>query len=93
MVALLFSACHKAPIHYTMQFLESKDCDAVSAIYDASVKVMTRDGAVKEKVLQAVVEDAQRSAGVKKEFRTADYFDFGFLRKAREQLKASGWKP
>lgn len=76
-----------------MQFLKSKDRDARSGIYDASAKVMTRDGTVEEKVLQAVVEDAQRSAGVKKEFRVADYFDFSFLRKAREQLKASGWRP
>ena len=25
--------------------------------------------------------------------RTADYFDFSFLRKARDQLKATGWRP
>jgi len=76
-----------------MQFFKSKDRDAISAIYDASVKVMTRDGTVEEKVLQAVIEDAQRSAGVKKEFRSTDFFDFSFLRKARDQLKANGWRP
>ena len=75
------------------QFLKSKDRDAVSAIYDASVKVMTRDGMAEEKVLEAVIDDAQRAAGIKKDFRTADFFDFSFLRKAREQLKASGWRP
>jgi ABC-type nitrate/sulfonate/bicarbonate transport system substrate-binding protein len=90
---LFFTTRREASINYTMQFLRSKDRDAVSAIYDASVKVMTRDGTVEEKVLQAVIEDAQRTAGVKKDFRTADYFDFSFLRKAREQLKASGWRP
>lgn len=46
-----------------------------------------------EKVLEAVIDEAQRAAGVKKEIRAADYFDFSFLRKAREQLKASGWRP
>ena len=76
-----------------MQFFKSKDREAVSAIYDASVKVMTREGVVEEKVLQAVIDDAQRAAGVKKEVRTADYFDFRFLRKAWEQVKTSGWRP
>ena len=89
----LISVYDKAGLIELAQFLKSKDRDAISAIYDASVKVMTKDGTVEEKVLQAVVEDAQRSAGVKREFRTADYFDFSFLRKSREQLKVSGWRP
>ncbi len=59
-----------------MQFLRTKGRDAVSAIFDASVRVMTREGMVEEKVLQAVVDDAQLAAGVKKEVRTADYFRF-----------------
>ena len=75
------------------QFLKSKDRDAVSAIYDASVKVMNRYGMAEEKVLEAVIGDAQRAAAVKKEIRTADFFDFSFLRTAREQVKASGWRP
>jgi NitT/TauT family transport system substrate-binding protein len=88
-----FTTRREASINYMMQFFKSKDRDAISAIYDASVKVMTRDGMVEEKVLQAVIEDAQRAAGVKKEIRTGEYFDFSFLRKARDQLKASGWRP
>ena len=76
-----------------VQFLKSKDRDAVSAIYDASVNVMTRDGIAEEKVWEAAIDEAQRAAGVKKEIRTADFFDFSFLRTAREQLKASGWRP
>jgi ABC-type nitrate/sulfonate/bicarbonate transport system substrate-binding protein len=90
---LFFTTRREPSINYMMQFLKTKDREAVSAIYNASVKVMTRDGMVDEKVLQAVIDDAQRSAGVKKDFRTADYFDFRFLRNAREQLKSSGWRP
>ena len=90
---LFFTNRREASITYMMQFLKAKDREAVSAIYDASVKVMTREGMVDEKVLQAVIDDAQRAAGVKKELRTGDYFDFTFLRKARERLKASGWRP
>ena len=90
---LFFSSRREPSINYMMQFLKTKDREAVSAIYDASLKVMTRDGMVEEKVLQAVVDDAQRAAGVKKDVRTMDYFDFSFLRKAREQVKAGGWRP
>ena len=90
---LFFTTRREPSINYMMQFLKTKDREAVSAIYEASVKVMTRDGMVDEKVLQAVIDDAQRSAGVKNDFRTADYFDFRFLRNAREQLKSSGWRP
>ena len=90
---LFFTTRRDPTINYMMQFLKTKDREAVSAIYDASVKVMTREGIVEEKVLQAVIDEAQRSAGVKREFRTTEFFDFSFLRKAREQLRASGWKP
>ena len=81
---LFFTTRREASINYMMAFLKSKDRDALTAIYDASVKVMTRDGVVEEKVLQAVIEDALRTAGVKKEFRNAEFFDFSFLRKAWE---------
>ena len=90
---LFFTIRREPSINYMMQFLKTNDREAISAIYDASVKVMTREGMVEEKVLQAVIDDAQRSAGVKKEVRTAEFFDFTFLRKAREQLKGSGWRP
>jgi len=76
-----------------IQFLRTKDRETVSAIYDASVRVMTRDGTSEDKVLEAVIDDAQRTAGVKKEIRTADFFDFSVLPKAREQLKVIGWRP
>lgn len=55
---LFFTMRREASINYMMQFLKSKDRDAVSAIYDASVKIMTRDGTADEKVLQAVIDDA-----------------------------------
>jgi len=90
---LFFTTRREPSINYMMQFLKTKDREAVSAMYDASVKVMTREGMVDEKVLQAVGEDAQGAAGVKREFRAADYFDFSFLRKARAQLMGIGWKP
>jgi ABC-type nitrate/sulfonate/bicarbonate transport system substrate-binding protein len=90
---VFFTTRREPSINYMMQFLKSKDRDAISAIYDANVKVMTRDGTAEDRVLQSVIDDARRAAELKKDFRAADFFDFSFLRKAREQLKASGWRP
>ena len=69
-----------------LEFLNFKDRDAVTAIYDASVKVMTRDGTAEEKVLQAFVEKLQRAAVVIKYFRSDDFFESSFLRMASVQL-------
>jgi ABC-type nitrate/sulfonate/bicarbonate transport system substrate-binding protein len=90
---LFFTTRREATINYMMQFLKTKDRDAVSAIYDANVKVMSLEGIVDERVMRAVVDDGHRAAGIKKDIRTADYFDFSFLAKARQQLKVSGWRP
>ena len=88
-----FTTRREASIAYMMEFLKTKDRDTVAAIYDSSVRVVSRDGTADDKTLEGVIEDVKRSTGVKKDFRPADFFDFSFLRKAQEKLKASGWKP
>jgi hypothetical protein len=35
----------------------------------------------------------RKNIGVKKELKLADVFDLTFVRKANEDLQASGWKP
>lgn len=80
-------------VQHMMEILKAKDRDAVAAIYDANVKVVSRDGSADEKALEAVIEEAKRSTGVKKDLRVADFFDFSFLRKAESQLKGGGWRP
>lgn len=90
---LFFLNRRDASIHHMIEILKAKDREAVAAIYDANVKVISRDGTADEKVLEAVIEDAKRSTGVKKDFRVADFFDFTFLRTAKTQLNAGGWRP
>ena len=46
---------------------------AVTAFYDVSGNMMTRDGTAEEEVLEAIIDKAQRAAGVKKEIRATDY--------------------
>ena len=88
-----FSLRKDASVGYLMEFLKTKDREATAAIYDASMRVITRDGTLDEKILESVIDDAKQAAGVKKEFRPGDFFDFSFARKAADRLKAVGWKP
>jgi hypothetical protein len=40
-----------------------------------------------------MIEDMKKATKVQREIKTADIFDLSFVRKANEDLKASGWKP
>jgi len=90
---LFFLNRRDGSIQHMTEILKAKDREAVAAIYDANVKVVSRDGSADEKVLEAVIEDTKRATGIKKDLRVADLFDFTFLRKAQSQLGANGWKP
>lgn len=90
---LFFLNRREAAIGHMMDLLKVKDREAVAAIYDSSVRVMTRDGIPEEKGLQGLIEDMKKTTGTKKEFRITDIFDFSFARKANEKLKTSGWRP
>ena len=90
---LFFTTRREASINYMMGFLQTKDRDAIAAIYDSSVRAVSRDETADEKALEGVIEDVKKSTGVKKEFHPGDFFDFSFLRKAQEKLKAGGWRP
>jgi hypothetical protein len=63
------------------------------AIYDIESKLILRQGFSEEKVLQTIVDDMKRTTKVQREINTGDAFDLSFVRKANEELKASGWKP
>ena len=79
-------------VNYMMELLKTNDRDAAAAIYDSSVRVMSRDGTIDDHVIERIIDDVRRSTGVKKEFHANDLVDFSFVRRAREQLKSSGSK-
>jgi len=72
---LFFTTRREASINYMMRFLQTKDRDATAAIYDSSVRAVSRDGTADEKALEGVIEDVKKSTGVKKEFHPGDFFD------------------
>jgi len=82
-----------ASIHHMMDLLKAKDRGAVAAVYDSSLKTMSRDGSADPKQLEGIIAETKRSTALKRDVRVSDYFDFSFLRQAAEQLKAADWKP
>jgi NitT/TauT family transport system substrate-binding protein len=80
-------------IAHMIDFLKMKDVEAVRAIYDSSLPVLTRDGTIDEKSAQNLIEDMKKVTGVKRDIRAGEIFDFSFTRRAWEDLKAAGWKP
>jgi hypothetical protein len=63
------------------------------AIYDIESKLILRQGFSDDKILQTIVDDMKRTTKVQREIKTGDIFDLSFVRKANDELKASGWKP
>jgi len=88
-----FLAKRDAAIKYSMDILKLKDRDMAAAIYDEEVRLTVRDGTSKPKILQPMIDEMKAAVMTQRDMKIADVFDFSFVRKANEELKASGWKP
>lgn len=88
-----FVAKREPAIAMLMDTLKLKDRDTVTRIYDIERQYLKPDAVTAESVLQGFIDDMKRTAGVKREIKVSDVFDFRFIRKINEELKASGWKP
>lgn len=80
-------------INYMMDIMKLKDRELGEAIYDYDSKFLLKDGTTQEKLLQELIDDMKKTTKVNKEIKVTDVFDLSFVRKANEELKASGWKP
>ena len=83
----------ESAIKYMMDGLRMKDRDLVSAIYDIQSKLVLREGFSDDKVLQTMIDDMKRTTKVQRDIKVPDVFDLSFVKKANDELKASGWKP
>lgn len=88
-----FVSKREPAIKYMMGALRLTDRETAHAIYDIESKLILRQGFSEEKILQTIVDDMKRTTKVQREIKTGDAFDLSFVRKANEELKASGWKP
>lgn len=80
-------------INYMMEVMRTKDRELVTAIYDAEVKLILREGFTDDKVLQSFIDDMKKTTKVQREIKVADIFDLSFVHKANSELKAGGWRP
>ncbi|HXV82726.1 MAG TPA: ABC transporter substrate-binding protein [Candidatus Binatia bacterium] len=80
-------------IKYMAEALRLKDRELANAIYDVQSKLLLRDGYTDDKVLQSMIESMKKTTKVQRDIKVSDIFDLTFVKKADEELKASGWKP
>jgi ABC-type nitrate/sulfonate/bicarbonate transport system substrate-binding protein len=76
-----------------MEGLRMKDRELAQAVYDLQAKLVLRDGYTDDKVLQAMIDEMKKTTKVQRDIKVNDVFDLTFVKKASEELKASGWKP
>jgi len=88
-----FVSKREPALKYMMDVLRMKDRELAGSIYDVQTKLVLREGLSEEKLLQAMIDDMKRTTKVQRDFKVGDIFDFSFVKKANEELIASGWKP
>jgi len=82
-----------ASVKHMMEFLKMNDREMATSIYDIEAKLIVRDGASDERVLQPMIDEMKRATKTQRDMRVNDVFDFSWVRKANEELKTSGWRP
>ena len=80
-------------LKYMMDALRLKDRDMATTIYDIQTRLLLKDGYSDEKLLQSMIDDMKRTTKVQRDIKVGDIFELSFVKKANEELKASGWKP
>jgi ABC-type nitrate/sulfonate/bicarbonate transport system substrate-binding protein len=88
-----FVAKREAALKYMMDALRMKDRDLATTIYDIQTRLLLKDGYSDEKLLQSMIEDMKRTTKVQRDIKVGDVFELSFVKKASDELKASGWKP
>lgn len=76
-----------------MEALRMKDRDMAEKIYQIQNRLLLKDGYSEERVLQAMIDDMKKTTKVQRDIKVADIFDLTFVKRAGEDLKASGWNP
>jgi ABC-type nitrate/sulfonate/bicarbonate transport system substrate-binding protein len=88
-----FVSKREAAIKYMMDALRMTDRELASSIYDLQAKLILREGYSDDKVLESMIDSMKKTTKVQRDIKVSDIFDLSFVRKANEELKASGWKP
>lgn len=74
------------------RFLKTKE-DAAAKIYDLMRPSLAQDGTVNEELQRKSLEHVAERAGLKEPPKLEKIFDYSVAVKARNELRAKGWKP
>ena len=88
-----FVSKREPALKYMMDALRMKERDMASTIYDIQARLLLRDGYSDDKVLQSMINDMKRTTKVQRDIKVGDIFELSFVKKANDELRASGWKP
>lgn len=83
----------ESAIKYMMDNLRMNDRELVSSIYEIQTRLVLKEGFSDDKVLQTMIDDMKRTTKVQRDIKVGDIFELSFVKKANEELRASGWKP
>jgi NitT/TauT family transport system substrate-binding protein len=90
---IFYVSKREAAVKYMMDTLRMKDQELVSSIYDILTPLALRAGFSDDKVLQTMIDEMKRTTKVQRNIKVPDIFDLSFVKKANDEIKASGWKP
>lgn len=90
---IFYVSKREAAVKYMMDTLRMKDQELVSSIYDILTPLALRAGFSDDKVLQTMIDEMKRTTKVQRDIKVPDIFDLSFVKKANDEIKASGWKP
>jgi len=90
---IFYVSKREAAVKYMMETLRMKDQELVSSIYDILTPLALRAGFSDDKVLQTMIDEMKRTTKVQRDIKVPDIFYLSFVKKANDEIKASGWKP
>ena len=90
---IFYVSKREAAVKYMMDTLRMKDQELVSSIYDILTPLALRAGYSDDKVLQTMIDEMKRTTKVQRDIKIPDIFYLSFVKKANDEIKASGWKP
>ncbi|MDP9131327.1 MAG: ABC transporter substrate-binding protein [Candidatus Binatota bacterium] len=90
---IFYVSKREAAVKYMVDTLRMKDQELVSSIYDILTPLALRAGFSDNKVLQTMIDEMKRTTKVQRDIKVPDIFYLSFVKKANDEIKASGWKP
>ncbi|HZU06692.1 MAG TPA: ABC transporter substrate-binding protein [Chloroflexota bacterium] len=75
-----------------MKFLSAQDRSYEERVYDLVRPIWREDGALDEQQMRDIIADARQTQQVEREFTPDQVFDFRFVRRAYDELKAANWE-